>query len=421
MKIAWSILILINFFLAGAYAQQNTSQLIASLNSKITEVKSFNSDDQSEFDILAEKFNGFKIIGLGEATHGTREFYEYKAKLIKYLILHFKLKTVVFESDMVGMESINAFVMNDENQDLKKAMNGLLGIYRTQEVADLVRWIKDYNLGKPAGQKVVVAGMDANLPYYIASRILTSNLLLPYLDDQLKKDLAEIREMPERRNFGSARKKYLLQVAARLKTIVNKNPDSSLLYSHYIRLLEQSLNLINLDDIALNTTRDAQMAENIEWLAAKTDVDETVAVWGHNGHISADKWRGYKAMGMHLRKRFKFKYYALGLAVGEGYARLWNAADNQPFHRAPLPKIENTEQFEFLGRQLKYPNFFLSLNDTDPDHRLDLYFSRPVYMRVLGAQTVRSERDILLPVRIDKSFNGILFFRETNDATEMSF
>ncbi|HKG08361.1 MAG TPA: erythromycin esterase family protein [Pedobacter sp.] len=425
MNMIKALFIWIGLCALSARAQQNESILLDGLNHRITEVKSFDSTDTSEFGILGNQISGFKVIGLGEATHGTREFYQYKAKLIKYLVEHQGLRVLVFESDMVGMESINDYVLNKDGLTLEKAMSnyGLFGIYRTREVADLIQWIKRFNMKQPVQDKVMIAGMDANMPYHIASKILQSKSLFPYLDDRLKKDLAEIRSMPERRNFGQARKKYLLDVADKLGSIVQDklNPDSLEIYSHYIQLLIQSLRMINLDDIQLNTVRDAHMAENILWLLQKTTDKQTLAIWGHNGHICADKWRGYQSTGMHLRSKLKGRYYALGLAVGEGYARLWDSRNGIPFHKAPLPAIQNTGQFEFVLKQLKYPNFFLPIGSGIEDKTLRTYLSKPLLTRVLGAQVVRSEQDILLPIRVDRAYNGIVFFRETTNAAEIVF
>ncbi|WP_316794299.1 erythromycin esterase family protein [Pedobacter frigoris] len=425
MNVIKVVAMLIGMCAVNAHAQQNGPILLDALNQRIFELKSFDSTDTSEFSILKKEISGFKVIGLGEATHGTREFYLYKAKLIKYLIEHQELRVLVFESDMVGMESINDYVSNKNGLTLEKAMSnyGLFDIYKTQEVADLIQWIKAFNLKQPAEDKVTIAGMDANMPYHIASKILQSKSLSPHLDQGLKKDLADIRSMPERRNFGQTRKKYLLGIADKLGTIVQDklNPDSLEIYSHYVHLLVQSLRMINLDDIQLNTQRDAHMAENVLWLLNKINDKQTLAIWGHNGHICADKWRSYKPTGMHLRSKLKDRYYALGFAVGEGYARLWDSRNGIPFHKAQLPAIQNISQFEFVLKQLKYSNFFLPTGRGIEDKTLKTYFSKPLLTRALGAQVVRAEQDILLPVRVDSAYDGIVFFEQTTNARGIAF
>lgn len=425
MKIINTLLISLGICASVAYAQDNDTMLFSALNQRIVRIQSFDDADTAEFAILKSEFAGSKVVGLGEATHGTKEFYQYKAKLIKYLVEHHNLRVLVFESDMVGMESINDYVQSKGGLTLEQAMNnyGLFDIYRTQEVVDLIEWIRAFNSTRAPGQKVMIAGIDANLPYSIASRLLQSTALAPYLDGQLKKDLADIRSIPEIRNFGQARKKYLFSVAHKLGAIVQDkvNPDSLMIYSHYIRLLTQSLRMINLGDIASNKARDAHMAENVMWLLEKTAGEGTLAIWGHNGHICADKWRGYRSTGAHLRSKLKDRYYALGLEVGEGYARLWDSVNRLPYHNAQLPAIQNTNQLEFVLKQLKYPNFFLSLQGVRKNKLLADYFSKPLLTRVLGAQVARSEKDILLPLNVAKSYNGIVFFRETTAAAEIKF
>jgi len=425
MKKINALLLLITMFTGSVFGQQDNAALSTALNRRIIEVQSINNTDTAEFPAFKNLLSGAKVIGLGEGTHGTKEFYQYKAGLIKYLVLHGDLRILIFECDMVGMEIINDYVLNKINQPLSYILrnSSLFDIYRTQEVADLLEWIKAYNFTQPADRQVRIAGMDANMPYHIASKFLKSIALGPYLDAQMKKDLAEIRSMSAQRNFGQARKKYLMGVADKLRNIVKDNlsADSLEIYNHCVRLLIQSLTMINLGDIPLNSSRDAHMAENVLWSTGKTSENEKLAIWGHNGHICADKWRGYPATGMHLRRKLKDRYYALGLAVGEGYARLWDWVNKKPFHPSKLPAIVNPAQFEFVLKGLKYPNFFLDLSLALPDKTLAAYFKQPLLTRVVGAGVVNSEKDILLPVRVDKAYDGMLFFRETTAATDIWF
>lgn len=112
MKIIRLLFVWIIFSGINGYARQIEPNLREAFNQQIIEIKSMDSSDTSEFNALIKDMAGFKIIGLGEATHGTKEFYQYKSKLIRYLIEHQRLRMLIFESDMVGMESINDYVFN---------------------------------------------------------------------------------------------------------------------------------------------------------------------------------------------------------------------------------------------------------------------------------------------------------------------
>ena len=424
MKKIAALTFLLTVFAGSVFGQHDIASLSTALNHRIVEVKSFDDTDNSEFSAFKSRLSAAKVIGLGEATHGTKEFYQYKAKLIKYLVMHENLRVLIFESDMVGMEIINDYVLNKIDKPLSIILrnSSLFDIYRTQEVADLLEWIKAYNINQPANRQVKVAGMDANMPHHIASKFMKSTALAPHLDAQLKKDLAEIRSMPARRNFGKARKKYLMGVADKLGALVKRLPEDSVeTYSHNVRLLIQSLQMINLGDIPLNSARDAHMAENVLWLTGKTSEREKLAIWGHNGHICADRWRNYPATGMHLRRKLKDRYYAMGFAVGEGHARLWDSANRKPFHSAKLPTIDNQGQFEFVLKGLKYVNFFLDLALARSDKTLAAYLKQPLLTRAVGAGVVNSEKNILLPIRVAKAYDGMLFFRETTAAAEIRF
>jgi erythromycin esterase-like protein len=129
-RLRFQLILLLSLFCAVFCSAQTTSLLIPTLERQVQEVKSFDGEDDTDLRPIAEILKDKTVIGLGEGTHGTREFYLYKARLIKYLILHQNLKLVLFESNMAGLDL--------ENQ------SALFSIYQTREVTDLINWIKAY-------------------------------------------------------------------------------------------------------------------------------------------------------------------------------------------------------------------------------------------------------------------------------------
>jgi len=76
-------------------------RLITQLNNTLVPLSYTNpliwtAEDLSYFDKLADK----KIVGLGEATHGTSEFFKAKFKIFKYLVEHHNYKVFAFEADV---------------------------------------------------------------------------------------------------------------------------------------------------------------------------------------------------------------------------------------------------------------------------------------------------------------------------------
>lgn len=106
----FSFIILLLCFLnsnTSLHAQNKKSELSDSVKTLISELNkcihpvsgsdpSLNNADLAPFDIFA----GTKIIGLGEASHGTKEFFQMKHRLFKYFVEKHGYKIFGFEADM---------------------------------------------------------------------------------------------------------------------------------------------------------------------------------------------------------------------------------------------------------------------------------------------------------------------------------
>jgi erythromycin esterase len=423
----YKVLFLIIFLLNAKISfGQSGSQLLNAINKQALEIPSFVDDDSSELTTLGDILKGKKVIGLGEATHGTKEFFVYKAKLIRYLIKNHNLKLVLIESNMAGLEDINNYIKNKTSTDLYAIIkqSSVFSIYRTQEVADLIEWMKIYNQNKAEHEKVNFGGIDMHYTYYTINDILKKTGLSRLLTQQQKDALINLNMLwqKEEPKLNSKQKNNYLALTSELYKLIKKENtgDSSSIYQRDIRLLEQSIIFNNRPDIQANKIRDKFMAENIIWAAGRTAPNEKIVVWAHNGHISHGLYRNYKAMGVHLKNKYKTRYYALCLAVGEGYARLWNSRSptkDYRFHKSPLPKIKNTDAIEYTLKQAKYTNFFLDLSSPALEEPIKHFMNLPHMLRVVGAQVVPSEEDVNLKINVQKSFDGILFFRNTTEAT----
>ncbi len=104
---------------------------------------------------LKKDLTGVTVLMLGEASHGTKEFYLEKNKIIQYLISHDGYTQIGFEYLDTDFAKINNFI-HGESEDLALAMKNLRA-YRTWEFFELFQWLKAYNLKKPKN-KVSVFG-----------------------------------------------------------------------------------------------------------------------------------------------------------------------------------------------------------------------------------------------------------------------
>lgn len=105
---------------------------------------------------LKTDLKGVEVLMLGEASHGTKEFFLEKNEIIKYLISNDGYTQIGFEHMDTEIQKINDYISSDKDQDLPKAMENLMA-YKTQEFAELFQWLRSYNIKNP-NHKVAVFG-----------------------------------------------------------------------------------------------------------------------------------------------------------------------------------------------------------------------------------------------------------------------
>ncbi|TDQ11884.1 erythromycin esterase family protein [Pedobacter metabolipauper] len=113
---------------------------------------------QSDLSFLKREVSGKHIVGLGEASHGTHEFYMQKAHMISYLIQNCGFRSVAFEVPKSMMEPVDLYVQTGQG-NLKDLMKGW-GLYHTEEIYLLFQKLSQYNRGKTKNDRVKLVGFD---------------------------------------------------------------------------------------------------------------------------------------------------------------------------------------------------------------------------------------------------------------------
>jgi erythromycin esterase-like protein len=120
----------------------------------------------ADFDPLVRRARHASYVLLGEASHGTREFYRARAEITKRLIAEERFTLVAVEADWPDAHRVNCFVRGigqdtSAEQALSEFRRFPSWMWRNAEVADFVTWLRDYNDRLPAGaRKVGFYGLD---------------------------------------------------------------------------------------------------------------------------------------------------------------------------------------------------------------------------------------------------------------------
>jgi erythromycin esterase-like protein len=119
-----------------------------------------------EYGELLELIGGSRFVLLGEASHGTREFYQRRAEITKRLIENGRCSAVAVEADFPDAHRVNRWVRGGtDDADAIAALGSFqrfpAWMWRNTVVVDFVTWLRGYNARLPVGaRKVGFYGLD---------------------------------------------------------------------------------------------------------------------------------------------------------------------------------------------------------------------------------------------------------------------
>jgi erythromycin esterase-like protein len=137
---------------------------------------------------LLRAIGGAHLVLLGEATHGTHEFYVERARITQQLITEKKFTAVALEAEWADAERVDRYVRGQsDDRTAAEALRAFEDfprwMWRNQEFADLVEWIRRHNDALSANEpKVGVYGLD--LYGLEESRAALKRLANPRNDDE---------------------------------------------------------------------------------------------------------------------------------------------------------------------------------------------------------------------------------------------
>src|SRR5919108_3717375 len=104
---------------------------------------------------LLERLAGARLVGLGEATHGDHESFQFKARLIRALVPQSAVRLVLFEAGPAEMDPLDRYVTGASDS---LPMGSELHPWRTEEVRDLLVWLREWNTTRGGDGEVRVGG-----------------------------------------------------------------------------------------------------------------------------------------------------------------------------------------------------------------------------------------------------------------------
>ncbi len=274
-----------------------------------------------------------RIVSLGEATHGTREFFQLKHRMLEFLVTEMGFTLFAIEATMPESFDINEYVLGGTG-DPAKALAGIyFWTWDTEEVLEMIKWMRQYNADPGHTRKVKFYGFDmqsapraaivtlAYLRKVDAAQAGVAERDLSVLANPLT-DTGFTRLAPDKRAAADETIKAVLSGfdARKEQYIARSSADEWQVARQHARVLAQNIDSRKGDEFSVAgvVVRDRSMAVNIGWILDREGPDAKMVVWAHNGHVATTSTSGIEWMGSHLRKRFGSAMVVFGFAFNQG-------------------------------------------------------------------------------------------------------
>ena len=300
-----------------------------------------------------------RVIGIGEANHGSREFGDLRLSLTRRLIQRNGYRVVAIEASSSRLDLLNHYIAGEKippSSVTRAIERGWIG---RRALRELVAWLRQWNSAHP-GDRVHIVGVDPQ-DNEIASDTLRAFLAGAYGNDLLTRLAPTFRELAAADSqylvFGdsdvdSVARRPILEIVALLDldapTLTQKFGAGAVERARdAARQMAEFADLNSGDNRLLGHSRDWYMATRVLRALERKGPGAKAVYWAHNAHVGI---RGdnpaAKSTGAWLREALACQYAPLGVTFGQGsfVAQIPNdSADRLAVSTLPLSPAESID------------------------------------------------------------------------------
>ncbi|OKL39860.1 erythromycin esterase family protein [Pontibacter flavimaris] len=330
---------------------------------------------EKDLDVLLQEIGDARVVMLGEASHGTSEYYTWRTAISRRLIQEKGFHFIAVEGDWPECYAVNRLVKGYPNAGGKIAE--VLEVYRrwptwmwaNWEVAALVEWLREHNNQRLQGEKAGFYGLDVyslwesleQIVHYLerndgqaaeAAR-LAINCFEPFNRDpqnyaratafvptDCEREVIEmLQKVQQQRSFGNDPEQ---DFNTRQNALVAANAEK-----YYRAMIGGSASSWNV--------RDSHMMETLDRLLEFHGPGSKAIVWEHNTHIGDARYTDMADNGMHNIGQLAREKYGranvrlVGFGTYQGTViagKAWGA----PMQKMDVPPAASGSWEEFLHK-----------------------------------------------------------------------
>ncbi len=398
-----------------------------------------------DYDPLIGRIGEARFALLGEASHGTHEFYCERAEITKRLIAEKNFTAVAVEADWPDAYRLNRYVRGaSDDVDAVEALADFrrfpTWMWRNTVVVEFIEWLRAHNDALPPGaEKVGFYGLD------LYSLHASMKAVLQYLEKVDPEAAARAREryscfdhvgedtqaygLMTRLNLSKSCEEevvgQLLELQRRAADYMRRDGrlDDDLFYAEQnarlVKNAEAYYRSVFLEEVSSWNLRDRHMAETLDALVAhlgRKGNRAKVAVWEHNSHLGEARatemgQRGELNVGQLTRERYGSEAVLVGFTTHHGTVTAASDWGKPAERKRVRPALAGS--YEALFHAAQRDRFLLILNDGDT---MVQQLSVPRLERAIGViyRPDTERQSHYFRARLPSQFDAVLHFDETS-------
>ncbi|MDO8953894.1 MAG: erythromycin esterase family protein [Gammaproteobacteria bacterium] len=414
-------------------------KLVDIISNKATPLK----NNPHDYDKLIDKIGDSRFVLLGEATHGSHEFYQARADITERLIKEKGFMAIAIEGDFPDTYRVHNYLQGQGDQrEWEQALSGFKRfpnwMWRNTTILPFITWLRQHNDDLPKKEKVGLYGLDL---YSLQS---SSKSVIRYLQQRDPEAAKRAKQRYSHFNHGTPAQTYGYLVNNGLRKSCAKEVDEQLLElqchsqrylasgsfidkeryfyaiqnARLIKNAERYYRAVFESNVSSWNLRDHHMAETFNALAAhlaeRYNKPAKIVVWAHNSHLGDARAtemseRGEVNLGQLLREQYGAAVYSVGFSTYSGTVTAASEWDCPPECKEVKPGLPGS--YEQLFHLVQQASFIVDLDDPE----LEKMLCYPRLQRAIGViyspGTERSSHYYFS--RLAYQFNSLIHFDET--------
>jgi erythromycin esterase-like protein len=400
--------------------------------------------DDDRFGAFFDRFADARVVLLGEASHGTSEFYRARAAISKRLIAHHGFNIVAVEADWPDAATVDRYVRHRQKREgEQKAFERFpTWMWRNREVDRFIGWIRRHNNGRDYEEMTGFFGLD------LYNMNASMRAVIDFLERE-DPDAAKVaRERygcldPWRENPAAYGRNALLEGYARcevpvmemMRELMQRNFDclseecdewlDAAANARLVKNAEAYYRVMYHGSEESWNLRDTHMFETLLQLLEAKGTRSKAIVWAHNSHIGNAAYtemgqaRGELNIGQLAKERFDARARLIGFGTHTGTVAAADDWDEPMQIKTVRPSLEGS--YERASHESRLPRFLLDLRAEQIGRDIKEALLKPRLERFIGViyrpETERWSHysQCILP----RQYDGWVWFDETKAVTPL--